>query len=111
MCPRRYSNCGGRPLSFTVRRRRAPTLKPIIGFFAVVGIAWFAFAIYANLFLMDCAFSQAAQAVSPNGEHFAVFEEHICKESDKSWSGLWWGNVERWSATYFWRFVGRASSA
>jgi hypothetical protein len=63
-----------------------PVLKPIIGTFAVIGIAYCAFAVFATLFLMDCTFTQAAQAISPNGEHFAVFEQRICKDPDKSWS-------------------------
>jgi hypothetical protein len=65
--------------------------KRVIGFFAVLGIAYVAFDIYANLFLMDCTLSQVAQAVSPNGEHFAVFEQRVCKDSDKSWSRVLMG--------------------
>jgi hypothetical protein len=61
-------------------------LKPIIGFFAFVGVAYFAFAIYAHFFLLDCTFSEVAQAVSPNGENFAAFEEQTCNNPDKSWS-------------------------
>jgi hypothetical protein len=66
-------------------------LKPIIGVFAVIGIAYAAFAVFANFFLMDCTFVQAGHAISPNGEHFGVFEQRICKDPDKSWSRVLMG--------------------
>jgi hypothetical protein len=69
--------------------RRA--LKPIIGFSAVVGFAYIAFAIYANLFLMNCTYSQVSQAVSPNGEHFAVFDQRVCRDPTEGWSRVLMG--------------------
>jgi hypothetical protein len=61
-------------------------LKPIVGFFAVVGFAYIAFAIYANLFLMNCTYNQISQAISPNGEQFAVFDQRVCRDPTDSWS-------------------------
>lgn len=69
--------------------RRA--LKPIIGFFAVVGFAYIVFAIYANPFLMNCTYSELSQAVSPNGEHFAVFDQRVCRDPTESWSRVLMG--------------------
>jgi hypothetical protein len=63
-----------------------PILKPIVGVFALIGVAYCAFAVYANLFLMDCVFSSTAQAISPNGEYFGVYEQRICRDPDKSTS-------------------------
>ena len=61
-------------------------LKPIIGLFDFVVVAYFAYAIYALFFLAECTFSEVAQAVSPNGENFAAFEEQTCNNPDTSWS-------------------------
>lgn len=66
-------------------------LKPIVGFFAVLGVAFVAFTIYANVFLVGCTYSQVAQAVSPNGEHFAVFDQRVCKNPDDGWSRVLMG--------------------
>src|ERR1700685_2465249 len=43
---------------------------------------------------MDCTSFQAGQAISPNGEQFAVFEQRICKDPRKSWSRVLMGKRE-----------------
>jgi len=63
-------------------------LKPIIGIFAVIGVVYVAVAVVTSLFLMDCTSIQAGQAVSPDGESFAVFEQRICKDPEQSWSRI-----------------------
>jgi hypothetical protein len=63
-----------------------PLLKVVIGFFAVIGVAYVAFAVYFALFSSHCIYSEPAQAVSSNGEYFAVYEQTVCRDSDKSHS-------------------------
>jgi hypothetical protein len=61
-------------------------LKVVVGFFAVIGAMYVAFAVYFALFSSHCIYSEPAQAVSSNGEYFAVYEQTVCRDPDKSHS-------------------------
>jgi hypothetical protein len=62
-------------------------LKVVVGFFAVIGVMWVALTVYLNVFSSGCVYSEAAQAMSANGEYFAVYEQTICRrDPDKSHS-------------------------
>jgi hypothetical protein len=63
-------------------------LKLIVGFFAVVGVAYVALTIGANLMFMNCTESEGAQAVSPSGEYLAVFEQWVCRNPTENLSDV-----------------------
>ncbi len=52
-----------------------------------MGLAYVAFGIYANFFLMNCAY-QVAQAAAPDAERIAFFEQTVCKDPSKSHSDV-----------------------
>ena len=58
----------------------------VVGFFAVIGVVWVALTVYVNLFSSGCIYSEPAQAISANGEYFAVYEQTVCRDPDKSHS-------------------------
>jgi hypothetical protein len=59
-------------------------LKVVVGFFAVIGAVWVALTVYLNVFSSGCIYSEPAQALSANGEYFAVYEQTVCRDPDKS---------------------------
>jgi len=62
-------------------------LKVVVGFFAVIGVVWVALTVYVNVFSSGCIYSEPAQAISANGEYFAVYEQTVCRrDPDKSHS-------------------------
>ena len=61
-------------------------LKVLVGVFAVIGAAYTAFALYVYLFLPSCRFAETPPSVSPDGKHYAVFEQRTCEDPAKSWS-------------------------
>lgn len=61
-------------------------LKAVVGIFAAIGALYVAFAVYFALFSSGCIYSEPAQAVSSNGEYFAVYEQTVCRDPDKSHS-------------------------
>ena len=62
-------------------------LKVVVGFFAVIGIVFIVITVYLNVFSFDCIYSEPAQAISPNGEYFAVYEQTDCRrDREKSHS-------------------------
>jgi hypothetical protein len=61
-------------------------LKVLVGVFAVIGAAYTALALYVYLFLPNCTFAATAQSFSPDGKHFAAYEQRTCKAVDESWS-------------------------
>jgi hypothetical protein len=74
-------------------------LKALVGVFAAIGAAYTAFALYVYLFLPSCTFAETAQMISPDGKHFAVREQRMCKNVDDSWSRVALGKPdmkERW---------------
>jgi hypothetical protein len=74
-------------------------LKALVGVFAAIGVAYTAFALYVYLFLPSCTFAETAQMISPDGKHFAVREQRMCKNVDDSWSRVVLGKPgmqERW---------------
>jgi hypothetical protein len=65
-----------------VRLRRA--LAVAVGVFAMVGIAYTAFFIYATVFLPHCVLSDVGQAVSPSGNYSASFEQRRCEDATRN---------------------------
>ena len=62
-------------------------LKVVVGFFAVIGIVFVVSTVYLNVFSSMCIYSEPAQAISANGEYFAVYEQTVCRrDPDKSHS-------------------------
>ena len=62
-------------------------LKVVVGFFAVIGMVFVVSTVYLNVFSSGCIYSEPAQAVSANGEYFAVYEQTACRrDPDKSHS-------------------------
>ena len=59
-------------------------LKTIVGVFAVLGAAYFAFGLYAMFFLPHCMLSYGAQAVSPTRLYSAVYQQNICEDPERS---------------------------
>jgi len=63
-----------------------PILKVVVGFFAVIGAAYFVFAVYFSAVGRGCIYSEPAQALSANGEYFAVHIQTACPDPEKSHS-------------------------
>ena len=63
-------------------------LKTVIGVFAVLGVAYTALWLYVTFFLPHCVLTYAAQATSPTGQYFAVYEQRICEDPGKSQSSV-----------------------
>lgn len=61
-------------------------LKAAVGFFAVIGVLYVAFAVYFAMFSSHCIYSEPAQAVSADGEYFAIYEQTVCRDPAKSHS-------------------------
>jgi len=59
-------------------------LQVVVGIFAVVGIAYTALSIYANVALPKCMYYPSAEVVSPDGQYFAVFEQTRCEDPSRS---------------------------
>jgi hypothetical protein len=55
-----------------------------VGAFALIGIAYSALIVYAHWFLPHCVLTSSAQAHSPDGQHFAIFEQRVCEEAIRS---------------------------
>jgi hypothetical protein len=63
-------------------------LKIFLGFFALIGVAYVIFGLFVSFFLPPCNFVISKQAVSPNGQYSATFEQTICRDHDKSQSRI-----------------------
>ena len=64
-------------------------LKVVVGFFAVIGVVFVLSTVYLNVFSSGCIYSEPAQAISPNGMYFAVYEQTVCRrDPDKSHSRI-----------------------
>jgi hypothetical protein len=59
-------------------------LQVAVGIFAVIGVAYTALVVYAQWFLPHCVLMSSAQAQSPDGKHFATFEQTKCEDRDRS---------------------------
>jgi hypothetical protein len=66
-----------------------------IGVFATLGVLYTVFFIYATVFLPHCMLGRAEQAVSPNEEYFATFEQTICEDAGRSRSQVMIGRRGR----------------
>jgi hypothetical protein len=59
-------------------------LRIVVGVFAVLGVAYSALWLYATFLLPHCMLSYTAQATSPSGQYYAVYEQRICQDPNKS---------------------------
>jgi predicted membrane metal-binding protein len=59
-------------------------LQVVVALFAVIGVAYTAFAVYANWFLPRCILASSQEAQSPDGKYFAVFEQSNCQDPGRS---------------------------
>lgn len=59
-------------------------LQIVFGLFALVGIAYTALIICANVALPKCMYHPSAEVISPDGEYFAVFEQTQCEDPSRS---------------------------
>ena len=76
--------------------RRA--IQVAVGLFAIVGVIYAAFAIYVSCFVPRCQYVVSAEAKSPDGAYFAVFQQSICEDPARSRSSVVMGGhdpVER----------------
>jgi hypothetical protein len=59
-----------------------------IGMFAAIGVAYVAFALYVNWFVPRCQYVVSAEARSPDGAYFAVFQQTTCEDPVRSRSSV-----------------------
>jgi hypothetical protein len=65
-----------------------------IGVFAIIGLGYTALMIYANWVDPHCQFVPSAEARSPDGQHFAVFQQTICQDPARSRSTVEMGGTD-----------------
>ncbi|SRR5690349_12069084 len=65
-----------------------------IGVFAIVGVGYTALMIYANWVGPHCQFVPSVEARSPDGQHFAVFQQTICEDPARSRSTVEMGGTD-----------------
>jgi hypothetical protein len=74
------------------------SVQVAVGLFAIVGLIYTAFAIYVSWFVPRCRYVVSAEARSPDGAYFAVFQQTICEDPARSRSSVVMGGrdpVER----------------
>ena len=59
-------------------------LKVLVAALALIGAAYCVLLLWVYFFAPKCVFSQAAQAVAPSGQHFAVFQQSLCEDPLRS---------------------------
>jgi hypothetical protein len=59
-------------------------LQVLVGVFALIGVAWVALSIYANVALPNCLLLATSEATSPDGKYIADFEQTRCEDPTRS---------------------------
>lgn len=66
-------------------------LRIVFILFALVGVGFTGLFVYVNFFLPKCMFHGSAEATSPDGRHFAVFEQTTCQDTSRSRASVMMG--------------------
>jgi len=66
-------------------------LKVAVGVLATVGVIFIALETFALLFAPHCMLNSAAQATSPTGQYFALYEQRVCQKPENSRSEVLMG--------------------
>ncbi len=69
-------------------------LQVAVALFALIGVAYTAFIVFANWFLPNCT-RTSSEARSPDGKHFAVFEQTTCEDRSRSRATVTMGAADR----------------
>lgn len=62
-----------------------------MGVLATIGVLFIVLETYALLFAPHCMLNSAAQATSPTGQYFAVYEQRVCQKPEDSRSEVLMG--------------------
>jgi len=63
----------------------------VVALFALIGVAYTGLGLYATFFLPRCLLSSSAEATSPDGQHFAVFQQTTCEDASRSRASVMMG--------------------
>ncbi len=66
-------------------------LKVAVGVLATIGVLFIVLEAFALLFAPHCMLNSAAQATSPTGQYFAVYEHRVCQKPENSRSEVLMG--------------------
>jgi hypothetical protein len=82
--PRRHRALLRGPSTSPLRGALKSALKILVAALAVIGAAYCVLFLWVYFFAPKCVFSQTEQAVAPNGQHFAVFQQSLCEDPLRS---------------------------